>query len=307
MKKLYLLFFIILSGTFFAFSQPYSTLTFFSENGQPFTVIVNGLKKNLEPRTNVKIEGLTNPAYKIKIIFEDKAIPNIDKNVYTKPGTEITYRIKKDKKGRNVLRFYSESPLPYDYVYNEPSYQDEVYINNNTVVTDPSVNGININMNVNETGGSISIQTEDGVNLNSNVNVNSTGAHYESNIYENETHYEVTEAHTNHYVMPGYNGRIGCPWPMSPNNFQRAKQTIMNADFDSDKRTIAEQVMNSNCLTAQQVKEIASLFDFESDKLKFAKFAYTRTFDVENYFIINDIFDFSSSISELNKYINSVR
>ncbi len=308
MKKLNLLLIILLSSAAVGFSQvSYSSLTFFSEDGYPFTVIMNGLKKNTEARTNVKLEGLTNAAYKIKIIFEDKTIPEIDKNVYTKPGTEITYRIKKDKKGNNVLRYYSEAALPYDYI---PENQT-VYPDNSTgsVVVSDGNTGVHIDMNVNETGGNVTIQTEDGsIDLNADVNVNNATSSYNTQVSQNETHYEVENNTTdNYYHMPGYNGRIGCPWPMNPQNFQRAKQTISNADFDSDKQTIAQQIVNSNCLTARQVKEIAALFDFESDKLKFAKFAYTHTYDIENYFIINDIFDFSSSIQELNNYINSVR
>ena len=298
----------ILFGIFTnAFSQiPYSSLSFFSEDGYPFTVIMNGLKKNSEARTNVKIDGLTNTNYKVKIIFEDKTIPNIDKNVYTKPAMEVTYRIKKDKKGRNVLRYYSEAPLPYDYVPEEQVYQNDV--TDNVIVTDENNTGIHIDMNVNETGGNISIQTDDGgVSLNTNINVNDADVNYDANVYESETHYVVTEENTDHYVMQGYEGRIGCPWPMNRQNFQRAKQTITNADFSDDKQTIAKQIVNSNCLTAQQVKEITGLFDFEKDKLEFAKFAYSHTYDIENYFIINDVFDFSSSIKELNDYINSVR
>ena len=306
MKKTVLIVLIFIGIFNNTFAQaPYSTLTFFSEDGYPFTVIMNGLRKNTEARTNVKLEGLTNPAYKIKIIFEDKTIPPISKNVYTKPGMEVTYRIKKDRKGNNVLRYYSEAPLPYDYVPQDQT----VYPDNtdNTVVVTDGTTGVHIDMNVDETGGNISIQTEDGsINMNSNINVNEANISYDSEVYD-DTHYEVREEHGDYYVMPGYNGRIGCPWPMSPQSFQRAKQTISNADFSSDKQTIAKQIVNSNCLTAQQVKEIAGLFDFEKDKLEFAKFAYTHTYDIENYFIINDIFDFSSSIKELNSYINSVR
>lgn len=298
----------ILFGIFTnAVSQvPYSSLTFFSEDGYPFTVIMNGLKKNSEARTNVKLEGLTNPAYKIKIIFEDKTIPSIDKNVYTKPGMDLTYRIKKDKKGRNVLRYYSEAALPYDYVPEEQVYQNDN--TDNVIVTDNNNNGVHIDMNVNETGGNVSVQTEDGgVSLNTNINVNEANVNYDANVNESETHYVVTEENTDHYVMQGYDGNIGCPWPMNRPNFQRAKQTVANADFADDKQTIAKQIVNSNCLTAQQVKEITALFDFEKDKLEFAKFAYTHTYDIGNYFIINDVFDFSSSIKELNDYINSVR
>lgn len=288
------------------FAQQYSSLSFFSEDGYPFTVIMNGLKKYSNPRTNIKLEGLTNPVYKIKIIFEDKTIPSIDKNIYTKPGMEVTYRIKKDRKGNNVLRYYAETVLPVNYMPEDnTTYQDNT--NNNIVVTDENT-GIHIDMDINETGGNISVQTEDvSINLNSNINVNDASVSYDSQVYENNTQYEVTEEHTGHYVMQGYNGRIGCPWPMNPQNFQRAKQTISNTDFSSDKQTIAKQIVSSNCLTAQQVKEIAALFDFEKDKLEFAKFAYKYTYDIENYFIINDIFDFSSSIQELNNYINSVR
>ncbi len=312
MKKLNLLLIILMSSAAVGFSQvSYSSLTFFSEDGHPFTVIMNGLKKNQEPRPNVKLDGLTNPAYKIKIIFEDKTVPSIDKNVYTKPGTAITYKIKKDRKGNNVLRYYSEAALPYDYVPEQQQIvRNEAYNETgNSEAVNMNAGGVHIDMNVNETGGNVTIQTEDGsVDLNANVNVNNATSSYNTQVSQNETHYEIENNTTdNYYHMPGYNGRIGCPWPMNPQNFRRAKQTISNADFDSDKQTIARQIVNSNCLTAQQVKEIAGLFDFESDKLKFAKFAYTHTYDIENYFIINDIFDFSSSIQELNNYINSVR
>jgi len=44
-------------------------------------------------------------------------------------------------------------------------------------------------------------------------------------------------------------------------------------------------------------------FTFEDTKLQFAKFAYGRTFDIGNYFVVNNAFDFSSSVDELNAFI----
>jgi len=58
-----------------------------------------------------------------------------------------------------------------------------------------------------------------------------------------------------------------------------------------------------NWLTAQQVASIMNLFDFESTKLDFAKFAFSHTVDPQNYWIVNDAFSFSSSISDLQHYI----
>jgi hypothetical protein len=50
-----------------------------------------------------------------------------------------------------------------------------------------------------------------------------------------------------------------------------------------------------------------SLFNFESSRLEFAKFAYGYTYDLGNYFIVNDAFNFESSISELDRYIQTGR
>lgn len=97
-----------------------------------------------------------------------------------------------------------------------------------------------------------------------------------------------------------------CDYPMADNDFASALASIKSKSFDKDKLIVAKQITNSNCLTSNQVKQIMELFSFESEKLEFAKFAYTHTFDPENYYKVNDAFSFSSSISELNNYIKSI-
>ena len=65
--------------------------------------------------------------------------------------------------------------------------------------------------------------------------------------------------------------------------------------------------MNDRCLFVSQVKEIILQFTFEQTRLDFAKYAYDRTYDVGNYFKVNDTFTFESSTEELNDYIDSRR
>jgi hypothetical protein len=48
-----------------------SNLIFFTENGERFTVILNGVRQNNSPETNVKITDLPAPSYKLKVIFDD--------------------------------------------------------------------------------------------------------------------------------------------------------------------------------------------------------------------------------------------
>lgn len=90
---------------------------------------------------------------------------------------------------------------------------------------------------------------------------------------------------------------------MSPNKFNQLIRMLGNEHFDDVRLDIARQAIASNDLTSNQVSRIMNKFTFESAKLKFAKIAYNRTIDTENYFMVNEQFTFSSSVSELNNYI----
>jgi len=149
-------------------------------------------------------------------------------------------------------------------------------------------------------------------NSETDIDVNIGGMGIDMNVNVRETY---TETHTtttttttsggeDHYVMNGYNGAIGCPWPMDDNQFSDALSSVSSKSFDDDKVTVAKQITGSNCLTAEQVKRMMGELDFEDSKLEYAKFAYDKTFDIGNYYKLNDVFDFSSSIDELNEYIN---
>ncbi|MCF8465323.1 MAG: DUF4476 domain-containing protein [Flavobacteriales bacterium] len=143
------------------------------------------------------------------------------------------------------------------------------------------------------------------------INVNMGGMGIDMNVNVRETY---TETHTttttrttggeDHYVMPGYNGTIGCAWPMEEGQFADAQRSVASKDFEDSKLTVAKQITGSNCLTADQVKRMMASFDFEDSKLEYAKFAYGKTFDMNNYYKLNDAFEFESSIDELNEYIN---
>jgi hypothetical protein len=145
-----------------------------------------------------------------------------------------------------------------------------------------------------------------------NIDVNMGGMGIDMNVNINETYSEThttttttsTGAGQDHYVMQGYSGAIGCPWPMDDNQFSDALRSVSTKSFDDDKFTVAKQVTGANCLTADQVKRMMMELDFEDTKLDYAKFAYDKTFDIGNYYKLNDAFDFSSSIDELNEHIN---
>jgi|AntRauTorckE5430_2_1112549.scaffolds.fasta_scaffold03108_1 hypothetical protein len=82
-----------------------------------------------------------------------------------------------------------------------------------------------------------------------------------------------------------------------------ALRMINQASFDSDKRTIAKQYLHNNNITSQGVLKIIRALDFESSRLAVAKLAYHSTIDRQNYFIVNQGFQFSSSSRALSRYI----
>ncbi len=324
MKKLLLLSFIFAMFVCNIFAQ--SSVSVFSQEGEKFWVIVNGIKQNETPQTNVKVSGLTEPNYKMKVIFENNSLPAIDKAIYTQDVdgkyTSTSYEVKKDKKGNYVLRIasYNETPTDATAQYSAPLVIVErpaAPLTQTTQTTTTVVSG-----NTQADGGSVSINAVDPVtgevismNMSVNAGINGTTGGVTSTTTTTTTTTSSTSTSSSnfspndrpmqeHYIMQGYNGPMGCPWPMSEPDFQSAKSSIASKSFDDSRLTIAKQILNSNCMLCSQVRDFMSIFSFEATKLDFAKFAYNRVFDQGNYYKLNDAFTFESSIEELNNYIN---
>ncbi len=306
MKKIFILVLVTIFNMNSSFAQN-SNLILFTEQGEQFTVILNGIKQNAKPETNVKVTGLNAPNYKMKVIFENKSIPDMDKTVYLEPGSEVTYSIKKNASAVYTIRLQSAVPIaeaaPSRAGESVVVYHSTPAVTQQTTTTTTSY-GEPDNVNVNVGIGGVGI----------NMNVSGMDTYGSSQTTTTTTHTTTTYSNSEPeqpkqkvYVMPGYNGAVGCPWPLSPQDFNGVKNSISSKSFDDTKLTIAKQVISSNCLLSSQVKEIMLLFSFEDTRLDLAKYAYGYTFDIGNYYQINDAFTFSSSIDELNSYIQGFR
>lgn len=92
-------------------------------------------------------------------------------------------------------------------------------------------------------------------------------------------------------------------YPMSDYDFGLLCESIRSKSFDSTRLQVAKQALDSHRLTSRQVRDLMELMWFESTKLELAKFAYHRVVDKERFFLVNDAFSFSSSITELDRFI----
>lgn len=102
--------------------------------------------------------------------------------------------------------------------------------------------------------------------------------------------------------MTGFYG----PQAMDAASFNLLKNSIDSQWFSSGQMQVFDQALQANYFTSNQVRELVSMFDFSNDQLSIAKKAYTKTVDPQNYFIVNDVLTYSSSVSSLNAYIASL-
>ena len=290
---------VMLSAVSMAQPMMSGHLTIFSEDGDKFYLVLNGERQNNVAQTNLRIEDLQQPYYKAKIIFEDNTIAEISKNIPVADPTsgaamDVTYKIKKDGSGKPKLRYFSAVPIVQGYVAPANVYVMH-YGNPNGAMGGTTVSQTTTTTTTGTTGTVGANVSVNGMNVNVSVNdpvMNGTVTH---------TTTTTTTSYSDDYTT---SAPVNDCYAMKKSNFESAKATITNESFDETRLSTAKSIIASNCLTSEQVLEICKLFSFEGSRLDFAKSAYGKTVDPNNYFKVNNAFSFSSSKDELNKYIS---
>jgi hypothetical protein len=88
------------------------------------------------------------------------------------------------------------------------------------------------------------------------------------------------------------------------NYFNQFQSSLKSESFDSNRLQNAKVYATKVNLSAKQIKDIAATFTFDSNRLDWAKAAYSSCYDKENYFLLRETFTFSSSYSDLQDYIS---
>lgn len=339
MKRIYSLF-IAISAFFWANAQ--GDLTVFSEDGDQFYLVINGERFNQAPETNVKAKGIMQEFVKAKVIFADGNLGEISSNVPIERGNEVTMMVKKNKKGEYKLAWRGTAPinsmgsvppppaaqgmrpLPPPPPQPMPATGATVTTQTTTTRTTMDVNpmgmpsvgmgatindgGDNVSVGVNVGGMGMGATINDGAD-NVSVGVNVGGMGMGATVNESHTTTTTTVITNGSYPSqplppppPAYQpAPTGC-YAMDPSSYQAALASISKNSFEETKLKLAKQVLNSNCMTSAQVRGIMSSFTFEGSKLDFAKFAYPKVVDPQNYFTVSDVFEFESSTEELSRF-----
>jgi len=85
--------------------------------------------------------------------------------------------------------------------------------------------------------------------------------------------------------------------------FSRVIWAIGKESSEVNRMKSAEQIINTNYLTVEQVKQLMQLFCTDDNRLEIAKLAYDKTVDQGDYFALNSMFKFDNSRNELARCI----
>ncbi len=225
-----------------------SALTIYSENGERFLLMINGVKQNMYADSRVRVEGLPQVTNDIQIIFDDNVTAAISKRItFVDPvegkAVALTIKLERDRNNRPRLAFHKLNTLERDY-------------------------------------------------------------RGERNEYI--LRYGDDRGHTPRQIITPP-PPPPAPTPMDMQTFASAKQAIKGSGFDDTRLSTAKSIANNNYFTTEQVIEICRIFSFSESKLAFAKYAFKKTVDNNNYFKVNAVFSFDSDKQALNEYVNANR
>jgi len=261
--------FSLLFITIIGLAQQTGNMVLVSGTGEPMQVFVNGRLINNRPLNELRIRDLSSSYYDVKVKFKRLHGPIFTADLYVPPLSEIVYEIYPGSRNHRRGEYIIKDVYPID---------DELpYFNPAEVFS----------FGVAVTGDEQNIQTgQINININNSANNTKPGG---AVVY-----------------VPGYKGEIGCEPPVTPVRYKDMLKAVKKQSFDENKLRVAKQIIKENtCMTVDQLVGILNLLDFERNKLDLAKFAYHYVYDIKNYYKVNNVFDFESSIRKLDAYIKN--
>jgi len=278
---------LTLLSVFISFTVSYSqgvvnNLVIFCNEGEPFTLILNGERYNETPQTRVRVEGLTLKQYNAKIIFKNEKLKDHETTItFFYSGNECEFALNKKGKRKHTLDYLTSKRIEG---FDTPQNNSNTSSNNNS--TDYSNNSGNNTTSNNSTQtttlSSTPINTVytgqstiPGMNSNDPVNINSSDGSVNIN--------------------------------MGNEQFQIFKSDIIKEVGDAAKEAKALALLRKNLFTSEQVKESMHLLSTEQAKVNYAKKAYPHIKDKENFYrVVNSITSVDLR-NDLQKFVEGVK
>lgn len=85
----------------------------FCNEGEPFTLILNGERINMEPQTRVIAKNLTLKKYQTKVIFKNANIKEANTTItFFSTGFQCEFSLNKKSKRKYKIEYFTEMKMP---------------------------------------------------------------------------------------------------------------------------------------------------------------------------------------------------
>lgn len=332
MKKIFILLTMNLLIVMTSMSQTNNMIVFTLEP-QPFYVILNGIRQNEDPKTNVKITELPGEFYRMKVIFADGKTRDLDKSIsYLEMGKEVSLELRL-KKGKWKVRYAGEVAL--NATPNIPNQLNVVYhespatttTNTTTTQTQPSKAPVQEKPNTDNRQNQTTTNTQTGGTINTtistvetqtdtqgsqvNISISETGMNMNITIQDPTLDLDMSNAgevrqNNQTTTFSGFMNNGGmCSSPsMSQRDFMDLKYKIEAENMFNREKLILATFQN-NCMLASQVAGIIQLKYSTVDEMTIAKQGYRHTYDTENYGEVVNSIQSPSKQKELLTFFNA--
>lgn len=121
MKHFLFLFILFFLNYRFVDAQVINNLVVFSNEGEPFTLILDGLKENQTPQTNVRVVGLDLKVYQVKVIFQNHKLKDVNTTLtFFRTGKECVFGLNKKGSKKHTMDYVSEKEIDGFLTSNPP-------------------------------------------------------------------------------------------------------------------------------------------------------------------------------------------
>ncbi|MBX9853792.1 MAG: DUF4476 domain-containing protein [Cytophagaceae bacterium] len=308
-NKLYL----ILMLSFFCYSllhaQTFNNdLIVFTQDGEKFTLYLNGLRQNMEPESHVKIIGLNTNEYVVRAVFVNpkKKEHNDQLHFYQNNGKEITFAFVAKNKKEYTMELVSQIDLvPMEN--NTSKNKDEDIKEDKTYSKNTNTTTTNTNNTTNTNKDGVTFKTKDGdikIGEDKKVATHIHVAGVDLNLKDKNINATVNGVGNGVSVNKSLEKK-GCKDPMSAVDYETAKKTVTNQTSEENKAIAAKTAFENKCLTMTQIKDMMLVFSTDKEKLTFAKDCYDKTSDLSSYgdlkyYLTSDIYK-----EDFNRFLQS--
>lgn len=268
------------------FSQQTNHLVVFTNESQPFYVILNGIRQNDQPETNVRIIGLNEDFYRLRVIFQNTEIPPVDQSVFFErmgmlTNIEIIHR-------RNRFRARYAGSMALNNAPAAPNTQTQIAYqqteggNTNTTPNSAPNNPVSTPNNTQQPPQQQTTPSNPGNSGSGSVSISWSSPSNKDEDNTSDQSSETTMTSDWEFMMNG----TRCPAPnVSANNFQNFIQR-MEAENLFNRENMMVNFIQNHCMQAQQIADLIGLGYTTVNALNIAKIGYRHTWDTQNYHIV---------------------